>query len=412
MTKKSKREFIVSAYAVSPYKGSEPGLGWNFIIEMSKFDIILHVITEKNEFENDIIKIKDKLPNNVFFYFIPRIFSQKKFKIFGRAYYYYSYRNWQKSAYNEAKKIISIRNITAVHQLNMIGYREPGFLWKLDLPFIYGPFGGMQNAPYSLVKSHSLKGIYTLISRTLINKLQFKYSKRCYKAALKAYEFNSLYTNPFLVDQINDNWNIKPKPIFEQGVRFLPDNSLDKITKPSLSNFTIVWVGTLTYNKSLNILLEAIQNFKIPIKLNIVGDGPCMQYYKAIAKKIDTKCEIVWHGWLDRKITLQIIKSSHIMVFTSLKEGIPTVIFEALYNETPVITLNHHGQGYIVNNNCGILIEIESFEKTVDNFRKSIYRLATNEEIYKKLKKGTTKRINDFKWDDIVEKVKVIYDQF
>jgi hypothetical protein len=26
--------------------------------------------------------------------------------------------------------------------LNMIGYREPGYLWKLNVPFVWGPMGG------------------------------------------------------------------------------------------------------------------------------------------------------------------------------------------------------------------------------------------------------------------------------
>jgi len=100
------------------------------------------------------------------------------------------------------------------------------------------------------------------------------------------------------------------------------------------------------------------------------------------------------------------------MAFTSLKEGIPTVIFEALHNETPVITLNHHGQGYIVNKSCGILIDIQSFDKTVESFRTSIIKLSNNEEFYNKLKNGTQDRVKEFKWHDIVKKVKLIYDQF
>jgi len=405
------KEYIISAYAISPFKGSEPGLGWNFIMEMSKYNITLHVIAEKNEFENDIFKMKDEIPGNVFFYFVPRKFSEKKFKIFGRAYYYYSYRNWQKKAYLEAKKITNIRKINAVHQLNMIGYREPGYLWKLKLPFIYGPFGGMQNAPLSLVLSHSIFGIYTLLTRSIINKMQFRFSKRPLKAAKKAFRSNSLYTNPFLINQIYKTWSLKPIPIFEQGVRFSKNEELEKIIKPSYNNFTIVWVGTLTYNKSLNILLEAVKDFK-QININIVGDGPCMKYYKRIAVEKNVKCNIIWHGWLERSETLKLIKSSHVMAFTSLKEGIPTVIFEALHNETPVITLNHHGQGYIVNKSCGILIDIQSFDKTVESFRTSIIKLSNNEEFYNKLKNGTQDRVKEFKWHDIVKKVKLIYDQF
>lgn len=43
---------LVSCYACSPYKGSEPGMGWNFIKCLSS-KLELHVIVE-SKFEEDI----------------------------------------------------------------------------------------------------------------------------------------------------------------------------------------------------------------------------------------------------------------------------------------------------------------------------------------------------------------------
>ena len=44
-------KIFVSAYACEPYKGSEPGIGWNFVNEMSKYHEV-HVLTRANNRES------------------------------------------------------------------------------------------------------------------------------------------------------------------------------------------------------------------------------------------------------------------------------------------------------------------------------------------------------------------------
>ena len=46
--------------------------------------------------------------------------------------FYYYYKKWQKKTYHLAKRIIQDDKIDLIHQLNMIGYREPGYLWKIN----------------------------------------------------------------------------------------------------------------------------------------------------------------------------------------------------------------------------------------------------------------------------------------
>ena len=50
--------------------------------------------------------------------------------------FYRHYRRWQWEALLLARKLLAATDFDVVHQLNMIGYREPGFLWKLPLPSV------------------------------------------------------------------------------------------------------------------------------------------------------------------------------------------------------------------------------------------------------------------------------------
>ena len=56
--------------------------------------------------------------------------------------FYKYYREWQWKTYLLAKDICKVEKIDVLHQLNMIGFREPGYLWKLSqengVPFVWG----------------------------------------------------------------------------------------------------------------------------------------------------------------------------------------------------------------------------------------------------------------------------------
>ncbi|MCM1141792.1 MAG: glycosyltransferase family 1 protein, partial [Muribaculum sp.] len=71
MSGERKLNVLVNAYAVSPNWGSEPGMGWNWIINIAKHCNVF-VITE-GEWKDEILEAAKKLPqkDNIHFYFNP-----------------------------------------------------------------------------------------------------------------------------------------------------------------------------------------------------------------------------------------------------------------------------------------------------------------------------------------------------
>lgn len=95
---------LVSCYACSPYKGSEPGMGWNFIKCLSS-KLELHVIVE-SKFEEDInryLESHSEEKNNMHFYFVAKERHKKLRKLWPPSYYWF-YNLWQKKVYFLAKK--------------------------------------------------------------------------------------------------------------------------------------------------------------------------------------------------------------------------------------------------------------------------------------------------------------------
>ena len=62
-----KLKLLVSAYACCPNRGSEPGMGWNFVTGLSEFHEV-HVITETLKWKTEIeqhLALFPELKNNL-----------------------------------------------------------------------------------------------------------------------------------------------------------------------------------------------------------------------------------------------------------------------------------------------------------------------------------------------------------
>ena len=171
-----KLKLLISCYACSPVRGSEPGMGWSFVLGLSKQHEV-HVIVEKEKWQKDIELFLEKNKNeNLKFYFIHKKRNRFLRKIWPPSYYWF-YKIWQKEAFNLAKKLDKKYNFDAVHQLNMVGYREPGFLWKMDKPFVWGPIGGTEDVPWKLFSLFSFYGKIFYGGRNIINGFQKRFLK-------------------------------------------------------------------------------------------------------------------------------------------------------------------------------------------------------------------------------------------
>jgi hypothetical protein len=73
--------------------------------------------------------------------------------------YYRTLREWERRAFTLAQEITRAEEFDLVHHLTMQGYREPGFLWQLPLPFVWGPAGGHAQMPWRYFSMLGWRGV-------------------------------------------------------------------------------------------------------------------------------------------------------------------------------------------------------------------------------------------------------------
>lgn len=400
-------KILLNCYCCSPYRGSEPGMGWNFIINLAKHHE-LHVITEKAKWEPELEKYFKEFPEqrkNITFHFIAKERQRLLRKIWPPSYYWF-YKKWQEQAFKLAIELDKKENFDIVHQLNMVGYREPGYLWKLNKPFVWGPIGGMNLTPWRMLPSMEWYGCIFYFCRNLIN-LKQMHGKRIRECAHNSSTIITATQDNH--DKVKALWGIDSEIIPEVG---LLNYNFFSTSQGRNGKLKICWSGQHTPGKSLNLLIEALylSTYKNEIEAHIIGEGKRTNKWKKLAEKYHLT-NIVWHGWIERNEAVEIMQSSHLFCITSLSDLTSTVLLEALSLGLPVIALDHCGFSNVITHQCGIKIPIHKEKQVIHDIAKAINYIYENEESRINLAKGAFERAKEFNWENKIEKLNTIYNQ-
>jgi glycosyltransferase involved in cell wall biosynthesis len=397
------RTILLLAYDISPYRGSEASTSWNYVINMMYTNRVVVIYGRgKNEIE-DYLKV-NAMPD-VAFYNVA-LFSVDVSGFVKISRYVFNEKKWHKKAFELAKSIIEKEQIDIIHFISPSGFKEPGYLWKLNKPYVWGPMQGVHNIPYVLYKALSLRGKLDALIRRVVHNGMLHFMPRVRKAIKKTdYIFA---TSPVTHKQL--------RTIYHRDSYYLPANAFLSMETDSPVCYNtgnilnLIWVGTLCERKALIILLDALVKIKDqPFCLHVVGYGVLFQKLKAYSERKGFAEKIIWHGQVDRKQAQEILKNAHLHIVSSLGEGNPTTIWEAMSKGIPTMTLDHCGMSGVVCEKCGIKIPIKSYNQVVDDMAKHIQYIIEHPSAIQTLSEGVHECAKKYMWNGSVNIFNEVY---
>src|SRR6185437_12063651 len=145
-------KILLSAYACEPGKGSEPGVGWNWALELARQGHDVTVLTRANNAQTiaPALSRMKTLPLRFVYYDLPK--WMKWWKEGGRGIHLY-YELWQFGVYCVARRLTRSEKFDVVHHLTFGVFRQPSWLGYLGIPLVLGPLGGGDTTPALLKRS-------------------------------------------------------------------------------------------------------------------------------------------------------------------------------------------------------------------------------------------------------------------
>ncbi len=400
---------LVNAYACSPNMGSEPGMAWNWCVNLASY-CELHIITE-GEFRDKIEAVLPTLPQgrNMHFYYNP--VSEEVRRMCwnqGDWRFYKHYREWQWRTYEIAKEIMRCTHIDILHQLNMIGFREPGYLWKIEnVPFVWGPIGGLMQFPTAYLRGAGLwQAVFNRI-KNVINVWQIKHDKRVASA---------LHRASVLVSSIPDSANaIKRWHHLDSIV--IPETGCEIIEEAGNKGFSregldVIWVGKFDFRKRLDIALKALKATKNKsIHLNVFGTGTEKQIEEA--RKMSTQMgldnQVSWMGAVTNEQVKKSMNESDVFLFTSISEETSTVVLEAISQCLPVVCFDTCGMAYVINESVGRKITLTNPSQSAEDFAKVLSELANDKTRLEEMSSNCALRAKELSWESKARQMVELY---
>lgn len=332
---------LLIAYACEPNKGSEPGVGWEWVKIISEIVGKVYVLTRKNNRKSIELEAK-KIPSNIEFiyYDLPKLLRFWKKGSRGVRTYYYL---WQIGGLLYIKKLLKKKliNFDIVHHVTFVNDWLPSFFVNLNKPFIWGPIGSNNKFPVFLFERFIdfIQDRIRIFLQWLFRNFDPNFRKTVKKSSV--------------IIGINDS--VKKKIKLKELSKFyvIPAIGLDKFENIYFDSFDIsknlkiLSVGRFIYIKNFPLTIRIFKRLNQIIpnsELWLIGTGQQKKFLKNLVNELNLTEKVKFLGWVQHKKVFELMKNADLFLFPSLEDG-GMVVLEAMKFGLPVFCLNSGGPG-------------------------------------------------------------------
>jgi len=170
----------------------------------------------------------------------------------------------------------------------------------------------------------------------------------------------------------------------------------------SISNkIKFISVGRFVWEKDYLNLIKALHNSNIDFHLTLIGGGPLKNEYEKyiIENKLDSNVVLI--DWIEQKDMIDMIVNSDIYIQSSVSEGMPRTIVEAMALQMPIISTNVGSiEGVLNDGENSIIINSNKYDELVD----AIDKLINNDKLRETIaRQGYKDVVEKYEWNKVFE---------
>ena len=285
------------------------------------------------------------------------------------------------------------------------------FMYDMGVPVVIGPLSGGLSFPPAFEFMDSV-----------VDRLGIKFGRLISDTANKIVpgKINAdalIVANEKTVTALPTGYTGKVFQVFESGVDL-------KVWKPKLKEtdtsdgdkpVRFIFSGRFVDWKGGEYLLRAFARVAKETNsiLDMAGDGELSQSWQALAKELGIEKQVIFHGWMIREQCAELLKSADVFVMPSLREAGGNSILEAMAIGLPIVATNWCGPTYIVDDNCGFLVDPTSTEGFIEGLATAMIQLAQSPELRASMSQASKEKVktNNFDWDSKIDRILDIFSE-
>ncbi|HLJ50813.1 MAG TPA: glycosyltransferase [Bryobacteraceae bacterium] len=392
-------KILLSAYACEPGRGSEPGVGWNWVREFARDNEVWVITRSNNRVPIERALARHSLPSAHFVYYdLPRWARFWKRGSSGLRLYYYL---WQAGVYFVARRLTRECSFDFVHHVTLVKYWAPSFIGCLGVPFIWGPIGGGESAPLAFRSAFSARGKIYDIVRTAARSLSdcdpfVGLTARRATISLASTEDTAARLRALGCEEVHVFPGVA---LNDQDLRILR-----RIGFRHEDPFRIMSLGNLLHLKGFDLALRAFARFVAAGgdgEYWLIGDGPERRRLEDLAQRLGIAEHIRFWGRLPRPRALARLAECDVLAHPTLHDSGGWTCLEAMAAGKPVVCLDLGGPALQVTAETGIKIPAITPDQVVNDIGVAFETLARNSELRRRMGEvGRLRVYSQFRWED------------
>ncbi len=390
----SRLKIFVSAYACEPGLGSEIGVGWHWVLEMSRrFELwVLTRESNRHTIEPWIAGHPEFAGIHFLYFDLPKWARFWKKGLRGVRTYY---NIWQRLTDKIVKQTMADNDITVFHHLTYGNALWPVSKSGSKHTFIWGPIGGLETIPEDYTrhydsKSRLIEKIRRLAVSHSVKSRSFK--RRAAKASL-------------ILCKTEDTLNKLPDSARKNALLFTDvatDNTLisDNTANKADNILDCIVVGRLDAWRGFDLAILAVNEAlkqNPDIRLTIIGKGKDRERLETIVRQLGLDNKIIFTGGVSAQKYTKLMQQADIVLNPSLKEGAVTVSFDAMAMGKPLIAIDTGGYTRYFKPDYSVVIARRDRENVIRELSEAIIKLS-DRELRLKMGRNAQKSANLFTW--------------
>lgn len=400
---------LLIAYAYSPVLGSEYRVAWELSHELANHHDITLLFGDSDglmgSFESydryrtsskdpvHAIKVEASIVETA----IARLMLRMPFSLF----FAFLLRFWHKKAFKIAQALHANQPFDVVHQLGPIGFRNPGYCWKLNALTYWGPIGGAQYVNLRMIQNKFSFYFFEALIRNIDVWIKH-HSPYVRNAALK---FDRLsFATPENKNYFAKYFARNGAVITEQGLHYNAERKLFKTKRaPQL---VVAWGGTFNGRKNVDLLIAIAAMSPKNIEFRVMGNGPMRNVLERAAAR-NSRLKVL--GPLARDVVQEVLYESDAILLTSLSEGTPAILYEGMENGCIPIAPRINGFAACLNDDFAVTYPNDTWHNSITAAVEGLVELLRPEVLARK-REHLNRELNNLTWRALAQKHMKLYE--
>ena len=271
---------------------------------------------------------------------------------------------------------------------------------RLPVPFVLGPVGGGERAPWALRRGMGARAWLLELVRDGLNLLALvdPITRQALAAARLIY-----VSGPDTARLVQERHRGKVRIGLQVGID-LPEPRRDEDHAHAADRpLRLLFVGRCLAWKGMHIGLAALALLLARgrwARLTIAGAGPAARRWRAQAHRLGIDDALDWLAWVEHDRMAEIYRAHDVLLFPSLHDSGGQAVLEALAHGRPVACFDLGGPGSMVDASCGRVVVTRGRRRgeVVRELADALQELADSPALRRRLGQGARERAARYAW--------------